>query len=305
MRVAAIVITYNDGYKLKEWLNHHNEYKHEIYLHVIVDNGSETNYLDLVEASFPDSIIIKRRTNGGCTGAYNDGIKLALLHPEVDAIMLLGNDIRIKGGGITELHKFLFSKAKYGMVQPILLKLDSDIVENYGCNISPYLYMAALYSNVKINEIDKDYIEVEAVVGGMNMAKREFYELVGFQDENLFMYSDEVDMALRGKKFGFSFAATKHSIAWHQHINPNGRKYRSALAGFLLGRNKVYIAKKHFFVRRSLLQFAYHLKTFLIQIIVSKFETYRSLYWFWFFIGSLFGLFSVMKIPNVLFKSEN
>ena len=37
MNVAAITITYNDDYKFTEWLGHYQEYKDELYLHIVVD----------------------------------------------------------------------------------------------------------------------------------------------------------------------------------------------------------------------------------------------------------------------------
>ena len=40
MNVAAITITYNDDYKFTEWLGHYQEYKDELYLHIVVDNHS-------------------------------------------------------------------------------------------------------------------------------------------------------------------------------------------------------------------------------------------------------------------------
>ena len=45
MRVAAITITLNDDYKFEEWCKYYEEYKDEIYLHIIVDNGSKPTYI--------------------------------------------------------------------------------------------------------------------------------------------------------------------------------------------------------------------------------------------------------------------
>lgn len=95
MKIAAITITYNDDYKFREWCIYYNEYKSEIDLHIIVDNGSEQQYLKQVKSFFTDSIIIERKTNGGCTGAYNNGLKMALEREDIDAILLIGNDIRL------------------------------------------------------------------------------------------------------------------------------------------------------------------------------------------------------------------
>ena len=103
MNIAAITITYNDGYKFKEWVEHYQEYKSELYLHIIVDNGSEDEYMAQLKSTFTDSIIIERGKNGGCTHAYNDGIRYALNDKHVDAIMLIGNDIKLSVHGVKGL----------------------------------------------------------------------------------------------------------------------------------------------------------------------------------------------------------
>lgn len=200
MKIAAIVVTYNDGHKLDEWIEHHQLYKDELYRHVIVDNGSTPKYMKMIERSFTGSHIIKRATNSGSTGAYNDGIRFALSDPEIDAIMLIGNDIRIEHGGVTKLYKFLMSNTQYGMVAPVLLAKDSEIVDDFGCEILKTLYMKPYDIGRHFADVETKDRVVTSVTGGMNIAKRNFYERIGFQDEKLFMYSDEVDMHSGPKK---------------------------------------------------------------------------------------------------------
>ena len=188
MKIAAITITYNDDYKFAEWCEHYQEYQEELYLHIIVDNHSCEEYANKVSGFFTRSKIIRRSSNGGCTYAYNEGIRLALADKEVDAIMLIGNDIRLKKGAITNLYRFLYSDAAYGMVEPVILMKDSDIIEDFGCKISRTLMMRPFGCGEHLSAVSESFRTVEAVTGGMNLSKREFYEIVGLQDECLFMY---------------------------------------------------------------------------------------------------------------------
>lgn len=55
MNVAAITITYNDDYKFTEWLGHYQEYKDELYLHIVVDNHSCEEYASKLRTFFPCS----------------------------------------------------------------------------------------------------------------------------------------------------------------------------------------------------------------------------------------------------------
>lgn len=295
MKIAAIVITYNDGYKISEWLEHHLEYQDELYMHIIVDNHSDPEYLKMVEKSFPKSVLIQRKTNGGCTAAYNDGIRYALQDPEVDAILLIANDIRLEKGGLTKLYHFLMGNKQYGMVSPVLLGNGSDSICDFGCTITKSLSMKTKNLGDHVDEVAESIHQAEALTGGMNLSKREFYEQVGLQDENLFMYSDEVDMGLRAKKLGWLLACTKEVKSWHCHVNANTQSnIRHPFTSYLIGRNKVYLAKKHFGFFRTVYVFIVYKCKCLVGILTSilkgnKYLFKQNLWLFWGLVNGLFG----------------
>ena len=298
MKIAIVTITYNDGYKIKEWHNHYLEYKNEIFLHIIVDNNSNKEYLEVLKKTFVDSYIIERSSNGGCTGAYNDGIKYALSIPDITAIMLLANDIRLEIGAIRILHNALFSNSKLGMVSPILLNKDSTIVADFGCGISNMLIMQPYSTGKQLKDINKDIQYCDSLIGGVNISKRIFYEMVGLQDENLFMYSDEVDIGIRAKKHGFTLAAVRDSVAWHQHINRDTTlDRRDAFTKYLGGRNKVYLAKKHFSSTKALFVFLFIVSAGLYKImnnaIKGRFSYIRE--YRWMILGAAMGLIGNME----------
>lgn len=304
MKVAGITITLNDDYKVNEWKKWYEEYKNELALHIIVDNGSSPKYIKTIKSFFPNSIIIERKTNGGCTMAYNDGIKKALEHSSIDAIMLIGNDVRIEKGSITKLYDFLYSRKSLGIVSPVLFKKNSFIVEDYGANITRFLTMNAKKSGAgkDIDEITESHRFSETVLGGCCLAKPEFYQKVGLQDENLFMYSDEVDTGIRSKLVGYEMGYIKEAKAWHQHINPNNGSVRSFIAPYLINRNKIYLAKKHFGFMRVLLVFVY-------QNVTNSYLIFRNInrplmrkYFSFGIKGSVAGLMGNMKNDSQLWK---
>lgn len=245
MKIAIIAVTYNDEYKFEQWLKFYNEYKDCIDYYIIVDDHSKPDYLEHVKKNFKGSIILCRDQNGGSTAAYNTGISYALNNTDVDYIMLLDNDIRISSKSIANCAKFLSENKTVGMVSPILIKADSDIVDNFGCQIKKDFILDEYMNKANINDIKEKVHFCDTVPGGVNMSPASFYRIVGLQDEKLFMYSDEVDMGIRAKKHGIKMASISSSICWHQHINPNRSRYRSPCTDYLIARNKVYLAKKH------------------------------------------------------------
>lgn len=295
MKIAAITITYNDDYKFAEWFQYYSEYKHDLFLHIIVDNNSEKEYLSKVEDTFSDSIIIKRESNGGCTKAYNDGIRYAMCNSEVDAIMLVANDMRFEEGMTGKLYSLLKSNDDFGMVEPIILSKNSTVIEDFGSDVSLSLRMIPYGIGLDVNNIKPEIRIVEAVTGGLNLATTRFYKEVGLQDEFLFMYSDEVDMAIRAKKRGFKMAVSSSVIAWHNHINPTHSDKRLPYSDFLKGRNKIYLAHKHFGLVKVLHVFITNLYLFMRRFLKSLINNQPLKPDFYFLFGILCGLLNIRK----------
>lgn len=300
MNIAVVTLTYNDGYKFKEWLDHYNEYKDEIYKHIVVDNNSTQKYKEILKNNFTDSTIIFRETNGGCTGAYNDGIEYALSLDEIDYIALVGNDIRISKGSLTNLVDILTKNNKLGMVSPALLYKNSESIEDFGCTTSHSLSMQEHFVGYDYNKIPLEVNYCDSVPGGMNMASRQFYERVGLQDNKMFMYSDEVEMGIRAKRKGFKIAAVSTAKAWHQHINENKTSNRRhPFSKYLAGRNKVYVAKKHFGLGRIMYVFCYFFFGAFARVFqnILKGNFNRVKEYLWMAYGAINGLVGNMN-PN-------
>lgn len=246
MKIAGVTMTYNDGYKINEWKSHYDTYRKELDYYVIVDNGSTDEYISLLKETFPGEKIIERNSNGGCTAAYNDGIKDILANTDADAIVILGNDIKTSKGCVTKMYTYLKSHSNVGIVSTAILHIDSDVLDNFGHTISYFGTITENEHGKRIGEIKEKSKITELVTGGFYIASREFYEKVGLQDEKLFMYSDEIDTALRAKKAGFKEAVLSDVYAWHWHINQPGQGTRKPASNYLISRNRVYVAKKHY-----------------------------------------------------------
>lgn len=257
MKIAMITVTYNDEYKFKEWCQWYEEYKEDIYIHIIVDNGSEEKYKQKLKAYFTKSIIVERATNGGSTIAYNDGIRVALSDNTVDAIFLMGNDIRLEKGGISCLYNYLYSDEKLGMVGPILLEPDGTVA-SYGVMFDFLNNGIFLDKRKQLTDIHIKTKYVDTIPGGVTLSKRSFYEIVGLQDERLFMYGDERDMFFRSKKNKLYIGVTSQTKAWHCHIVCPNPKFRLR-SNYLIARNRVYLGFKHKYYAKTMLLVFYTL----------------------------------------------
>lgn len=300
MRIAGVSMTYNDGYKLKEWISHYQIYKDQLEIFVIVDNGSDESYKKELKESFPEAIIIERATNGGCTAAYNDGIRYVLDNEKVDSIAIIGNDVKLTPNCLGSMHEYLFSKPEMGMVSSAILNINSMIVDNYGHTVNGFVVINC-DKGKNINDITPKRKETELVSGGFNIAKIEFYKQAGLQDEKLFMYCDELDTTFKARKTGFKMGVIADEYAWHWHINPPGSvSVRHPESRYMISRNRIYLTKKYMSFEKVLGCFVYTgilapLKIMGVGIIKKDKELIiDSKYGF---LGALYGLLGNMK-PN-------
>lgn len=245
MNIASVTVFCNEKFRLNNWVNYSKEYQNCIYKRIIVNNGQKSDN-KILQEFFPKAEIIFSYGKS-LTKAYNIGIKLGLSDPKVDSILLIGNDQTFTTNDLSGLHRILFNESFY-VVAPVILQKDSKKIELVGQTIRyKNLKLIPRFKNKSINDIPQNnYTIVDAVPGGFNLSKREFYEICGLLDEDLFMYSEEIDTAIRARKNGFKIAVVNNIFSWHQHKYHTKKKYRSPMAGFYLGRNEIMLAKKHF-----------------------------------------------------------
>lgn len=246
MKIASITLYCSEDFRLENWVNLYNEYKDELYLHIIVNNGNDVD-TSLLKERFSNSLVICS-SSSNMTHSYNMGVLEAMKDPEVDAIMQITNDIKLPKGTITALYDRLFSDKSLAVIGPVILKKGSDIVECFGYIIpKPHCYSDAipLYRGLPYKEIKEDFKYVSSVPGGAIMVKRKAFEEYGLQDEKIHMYCDERDMFIRFNKLGYREGVLCTALASHEHIFKPGMTRRSTMATYLTARNRVYLTAKH------------------------------------------------------------
>jgi GT2 family glycosyltransferase len=248
MNIACITVFCNERFRLENWIRFYSEYKEDISLHIIVNNG-DVKDTDLLRQSFPNSVVLESE-GGNLLKAYNVGTSYALNYSDVDAIMQITNDVRFESGAIKKLYELLFSDEKLAVVGPVLLKSDSQIVESYGIDYQGWRHYRGggqkyPYSGQDLESIKEIVRRTTYVPAGTILQKRSAIEKMGLQDDAMNMYCDERDMFIRLDKLGYYEAVTINAKAWHQHINRPGYTNRSLFAPFYSSRNGIYLVHKH------------------------------------------------------------
>jgi GT2 family glycosyltransferase len=171
-----------------------------------------------------------------------------------------------------------------------------------GARLSKYLEPRFIIPH-DINEYPDEF-EVDFISGGINMIRRDVYEKIGFQDEMLFMYGDEVDFDIRVKKARYKILALKNAICWHMHIFLDKSGMRSRLAYFLFSRNMFILYRKHLFgMQRFLgyLAFLYMAKSEIRKLLKNrKFDILKA-----YLHGAFLGSIGYYIIPLQYQRTQN
>ena len=123
MKIASVTLFCNEGFRLNPWVRYFSEYKDDIYLQIIVNNGNPEDTI-LLKSAFPDAVVLFSKTPN-MIASYNLAIKYILEKTDADSILQITNDLRIEKGGLAQIHEILYREQQYGMISPILLKKDS------------------------------------------------------------------------------------------------------------------------------------------------------------------------------------
>jgi len=245
--IASVTLTRNDWHCLEQWSAFYQEYAPALTWHIVVDNASTPEYRRKLKDLFPHSVHLQRETNGGTTGAYNTGISWVLgNHPEVDAILLIANDIRISSEDITLLHRHLMADPSLGAVAPVLLDGGKEKIVAYGERLRNDFGLIRLHDREPfVPEKLPPEQPSECLPGGICMVKTEVYRKIGLQDESLFMYFDENEFFYRVTQAGYKLVTLRDAVAAHCHIVTEGRGNDSGLAWFYINRNQFLLCRRY------------------------------------------------------------
>lgn len=230
---------------------------------IVVDNSSTDGSMIMIKENFPKVRLVENTVNLGFARAINQGLERA----QGKYLLLLNSDTVIDNRAIDKMIAFLESHLEVGVVGCQLKNPDGTIQPSGGYLpnlVRVFFWMSFLDDLPILKNILKSYhVENKEfythqrylgwVTGAFFLTKREVFEKVGFFDETMFMYVEEVDWCQRVEKAGFRVA-----------FDPKGRviHYKSAStkrgkAGILEEYQglKYYFAKHRPFWQLAILRF--------------------------------------------------
>jgi GT2 family glycosyltransferase len=195
---------------------------------------------------------IKALKNEGFAAANNIALKFILEGNKSEYVWLLNNDTVIEHDTLYNLVDFYsFQDEKTGIVGSKLLKYyDSNFLQAIGGKYNKWFgIVREIGANQKDEgQWDNKNVRFDYVIGASMFLRTSFIRDVGFMEQDLFLYYEEMDWAIRGKRKGWGQAFCSSSRVYHKMGSTiNGVKAEnSIIADFYSARNRIQIARKHF-----------------------------------------------------------
>lgn len=179
----------------------------------VVDNASTDGSVEMVRKEFPEAILLANPSNIGFPRANN----LALKHCRGRYILLLNPDTIISKDALDRMIDFMDTHPEVGVVGPKILNLDNtihfDCARNFPTLLNIFFEFSRLSKHFPNHRIfgryrmgywdHQDSREVDCLDGSCILVRNDAIKQIGFLDEQLFMYLEDIDLCYRIRENGW------------------------------------------------------------------------------------------------------
>ena len=193
--------------------------------------------------------LILNDKNLGFASANNIGMRFALRDKNSKYIWILNNDTIVDPLSLNHLVSVASSNANIGMTGGVILdKVNPEkIMVCAGGTWNKYFASTSRLGNGAdiCLKSDKLLSNMDYIAGAHMLVSRQLVESVGLMREDLFLYCEEIDWAIRAKKNNFSFGFAANSYIQHKgssSIAPQGDLFTE----YYFNRNKLLITRDYY-----------------------------------------------------------
>ena len=210
--VDVIIPSFNGKYLLEKHLDKVIKNTDHLNKIIIIDNGSDDGTVDWLEKNYPETIVVKNKTNLGFTKPVNQGVA----ESKAEYIVLLNNDVEPEKDYLKNIFGY-FKDEKVFAVSfneeksswPLFTWREGKIQFTRGEDKSSPIYTTW-------------------ASGGSAIFRRSIWDNIGgFNEIYAPYYWEDIDICYRSWKMGYKVIWDNQSIVHHEHestskkINPN------------------------------------------------------------------------------------
>lgn len=200
------IVNYNAGEYLLNCLSTIKKIESELEFDVyVVDNKSTDGSIEKAKKNFPQFNYILNKSNLGFGKAHNIVLKKA----KTKYLLTLNPDTEIPSNTLKYIYNYMNENKEVGVATAKVQKEDGslDIASHRGFptpSASFKYFFLKDDSEYHLTKKDMSKIhEVDSVVGAFMFIRKSVLDLVGYFDEDYFLYGEDLDLCYRVKKAGF------------------------------------------------------------------------------------------------------
>lgn len=250
--VAFILVNWNSFEVTNDCILSLKGINYRKYRIVLVDNGSADGSGKKLQDAHPDIVVLFSATNLGFTGGNNIGFRYSLDNG-FDYSMMLNNDTFVEPDFLNLLITIASSSDVIGAVQPrIHFNHNRRLLWNGGSYFNPVWGFAYTQGENRLPE-QKHLVnkQVDWITGCAFLIKNNVLEKTGLLAENMFIYSEDVDLSFRIREQGFILMYVADAIVYHIAGMSNKSKikgkegYVNPIVHYLNQRNRIWLLKRY------------------------------------------------------------
>lgn len=234
LSIDVVMVTTNAREVLVSSLEHlrRQTVPHTIYLS---DNASADGTAAMVRERFPEVQLIENERNLGFGRSCNNGARRG----SGDVVVLVNDDMDVEPDFLERLVAPLERDPAVGMVAGMTLLPEGGAVDGFGIELDATL---AAYNRLRYRPPDERPGVLAGPSGGAAAYRRTAWEQAGGFDEALFVYGEDLDLALRLRLDGWHAAAAADARGVHLGGATTGvgspfqRRHGGIARGFMLRR---------------------------------------------------------------------
>lgn len=178
---------------------------------IVVDDKSPDDTLSQLRREFGSLTIIANETNFGFSVSCNRGIRAGV----ADIVVLLNSDVvAVPDFAAQTIAAFERAGDRIGSIAPVLLSTDGT-VDSFGITADATGAGYVRYHGAAPAQIDATAPSVLGPYGAAAAYRRRALDESGLLDENIFMYGEELELALRLRAAGWDAIASPYIAGTH------------------------------------------------------------------------------------------
>lgn len=215
---VIIMLNYNGAKDTVECLDSLKKTDYDNFKILIIDNASQDSSVDVFRERFPELELIVTEKNLGYTGGINRGFyEASKYNPKY--MLVLNNDTIVDPGFLTALVDVMESDPEAAAAGGLILaEHDRKTIWFGNGKMINWRGLAVHIDKGKPFEerSQREVTQTDFLTGCMILFRTSHLIKTGFEDEDFFMYLDDIELSARIKKSGFKLLYQPDSIIYHK-----------------------------------------------------------------------------------------